>query len=89
MQTVSTSNGFLLKKGLYPLKYSANELILHWNSTDYEKEYDFFTNIRNALSGWGIVITIEYTTIEERDYLIKRKEEDAEIKQSSYVWGRE
>ena len=89
LYNTDSDNGFILKKGLYPLKYSANELIIHWNSKDFEKEYDFFTSIRNALSGWGIVITIEYTTIEERDYLIKRKEEDAEIKQSSYVWGRE
>lgn len=89
LYNTDSDSSFSLKRGLYPLKYSANEVIIRWESTNYENEYSFFTGIRNALSGWGIVITIEYNTIEERDYLLKRKKEDAEIKQSSYVWGRE
>lgn len=89
LYSTDSSNGFILKRSLYPLKYSANELVIHWIGDNYEEEYELFTSIRNALSGWGIVITIEYKNDEEREYLFKRKEEDAEIKQSSYVWGRE
>lgn len=89
LYSTDSSNGFILKRSLYPLKYSANELVIHWENGNYDEEYELFTNIRNALSGWGIVITIEYKNDEEREYLYKRKKEDAEIKQSSYVWGRE
>lgn len=81
-------SSFKIRQLLYKVKFNVNELIVHWEGSDYEKEYDFYTELRNPLSGWGIVIAIETTEQEEAEYLLKRKAIDSDVKQSYHVWGR-
>lgn len=51
-----------------------------------EEKYDFFNEIRDALSGWKMGIVFVTENEEEQEYLEKRKADDSAKRKGSRVW---
>lgn len=84
---------------LYPLAFSIDKVELTFEKGDpkdpnYDKHgylkpelmYDFFDEVRNALSGWKMGIVMEANTDEALDYLTDRKAYDKSQRKGSRVW---
>lgn len=74
---------------LSDLVFDVDNLIIEFNSEDYEKEYKLFNNIRDALSGWKIGIVFLSSNEEEKEYMLEHKAVDEKLKKSSTVWVKD
>lgn len=72
------------------LKYSADTVYFYLEEQskqgDYNYEYEWFVDLRDALANWKMNIIMIYNTEEELDGLFKLKERDSAIRKSSTVW---
>jgi len=74
---------------LSDLVFDIDNLIIEFNSENYEKEYKLFNNIRDALSGWKIGIVFLSSSEEEKEYMLEHKAVDEKLKKSSTVWVKD
>lgn len=86
-------------RALFPLAFDIDKVELTFQGgnpkdPDYDKHgylqpklmYDFFDEVRNALSGWKMGIVMEANTDEALEYLENRKAFDYSQKKGSRVW---
>ena len=74
---------------LADLAFITDELVITYLGSNLDEEYNFFSEIRDALSGWKIAIIFETDSQTEEEYMLDRKEVDERMKKSSTVWTKQ
>lgn len=82
------SSAYELMTELSDVAYITDNLYIDYKDNDYEYAYNFFNDIRDALSGWKINIVFVTKDEQLKEYLLLRKAEDEKIKKSLSVWNK-
>lgn len=88
--TINELTPFKVLRNLDNIKFSADAVYLYHNiaseTKNYQAEYEWFVDVRDALANWRMNIIMIYNTEEELDLLEANKDRDANIRKSSTVW---
>ena len=86
LQADDSTDAYQVLTSLADIPFIIDQVIIQYNGTDYGIEYELFNDIRDALSGWKMAIIFETNNKKQKEYMLKRKEVDENIRKSSTVW---
>lgn len=86
--TINADNwsSYNLIVSLDKLRYIIDSVTFYTESKTPEEYYQYFIELRDALSAWKMLIIFNYSSKEEYDYLLERAEVDKGQLKSRVVW---